>query len=38
MYAIGFLDDGTPYYVAQGVHYVAVENGYAVTDAPAAEQ
>ena len=38
MYAIGLLDDGTPYYVANGVHYVAVENGYAVIDAPASEQ
>ena len=38
MYTIGFLDDGTPYYVANGVHYAAVENGYEVVDAPASEQ
>jgi len=37
MYAIGFLDDGTPDYIAHGVHYVAVENGYAVTDPPVSQ-
>ena len=38
MYATGFLDDGTPYYVSHGVYYVHVENGYAVTDAPGSQQ
>jgi uncharacterized protein DUF6515 len=34
MYATGFYDDATPYYYAQGVYYVPVDGGYAVTDAP----
>ena len=34
VYATGFYDDGTPYYYAQGVYYVPVDGGYAVTDAP----